>query len=179
MALTKQQKSNILKDLQERMSRASVLLFANFHGLNVVKTRELRNLLREKGVDYKVAKKTLLQKAFQERNIGFDAETLKGEIAVVFGYDDPLEAVKRVWQFRKGNEKSFTVLAGVCFARGESAFGGENKILDSQMVEALATIPSREVLLGRVVGLLASPIRGMAAVLQGNIRNLLLILSNK
>lgn len=132
MALTRQKKLEILKDLQERIGRASVLLFANFHGLNVLKTRELRNLLRDKGIEYKVAKKTLLQKVFQEGNVNLDAEALKGEIAVVFGYDDPLEAVKRVWQFRKGNEKVFSVLAGVYSARGGSVFGGENKVLDSK-----------------------------------------------
>lgn len=167
MSLVKEKKQKIVEDLRDRINRADILLFVNYHGLNVAFVQNLRDDLREKGIEYKVAKKTLLQKALHDNSMDVDSSLLEGEVGIVFGYSDPLEVAKEVCKFQQAHKDTFKVLGAVF----------EKQIFDKQMVESLARIPSRDVLLTQLTYLIASPLRGMVGVLQGNMRNLLTVLS--
>ncbi len=142
------------------------MVFVDFAGLKVKDLLTLRKELKKANAKLQVAKKTLLQKAFTEKIIAVDLKKLSGEVAAIFAYDDPIPAAKIAYQFAKTNEH-LKVLAGY---------------IDSQMYEAavlkeIASLPSKEQLLGRLVGSIASPISRFMNVLQGNTKGLLRVLA--
>lgn len=165
VAISKQKKEEILKDLQENLKKAKDVIFVNFHGLNVSATNELRKLLRNLKVKYLVAKKTLIKKAFDSINFAGDMPELEGEIALAFSSDDPIVLARELKQFAKNHKIKF--LGGVF----------ENKYIDSNTVIMLANIPPREVLLAQFVNIINSPIQGTVVTLNGIITKFVRILS--
>lgn len=163
--LTKQKKIEVVAELTNRFSRQKVAIFSDFHGVSVARATQLRRSLRKEDAEYKVAKKTLLARALQGAGITFDSKSLKGEIGVAFGYGDQTAPAKMLAKFGKENE-TFKILGGLLGSR----------VMTDKDVVSLARLPSREVLLAQVVGAMSGPIRGLASVLQGNIRNLAFVL---
>ena len=173
MALSREQKQNILKDLAEKFSRAKAAILVDFNKLSVAKTMELRRLLKQIGADYKVAKKTLINRILKSGDYkGVNLDELKTQVGVVFSYDDPVPAANSIFKFSKtsskdGNE-ALKILGG---------FLGFNW-QEREKIIALAQLPSREVLISRVVGAVAAPLSGLVTVLSGNMRNLVNLLNN-
>lgn len=164
--LTKTQKASIIEELKERIRRQKILIFSDFRGISVAKLKHLRRALKKGDAEYKVAKKTLIDRALKETNLPGEIKKLEGEIGIAFGYGDQVEPAKVLLKFGKENE-TFKVLGGILNAT----------ILGAKDIVALAKLPSREVLLAQVVGALAGPIRGLATVLQGNMHNLVVVLN--
>lgn len=160
MPITRQQKENILKDLEARIKASNISVFVNFHGLSVASLGDLRKSLRGVGVKYFVAKKTLIKKALD--NLGFKGEipALDGEVAMAFAENDPISAVKILDEFAKKN-KTIKLLGGVF----------ENELINAQTAARFASIPSREVLLGQFVNIINSPRKGLVVSLNGIMRN--------
>lgn len=154
MTSTKEQKSGVLKELHDLAEKAKVMIFANFHGLNVADTSDLRRKLRKEGVEYKVAKKTLVKKVLDSFGFTGERADLEGEVAMIFGYDEPVAPAKTLTAFAKKHE-GLKVLGGVF----ESAY------VDKAAVARLATIPSREVLIAQVLQVMNSPARGLVVTL--------------
>jgi len=152
--------------LTDQFSRQKVAIFSDFHGVSVAKATQLRRTLKKEDAEYKVAKKTLLARALSTAGIMFDIKRLKGEIGVAFGYGDQVAPAKILSKFAKEVE-TFKILGGLL----------DGKLLSDKQIMALARLPSREVLLAQVVGAFAAPLRGLASVLQGNIRNLAFVLN--
>ncbi len=148
MPITKAKKVEIVKGLEEKIGGATAMAFVNFHGLSVALATELRRLLREQGVGLTVAKKTLIRRAFAETPVKGELPALEGEIALAYG-TDPIAPARGVYEFEKKNKESVKLVGGVY----EGAF------VDASFMMTLATIPSREVLLGKFVNLLNSPIQ--------------------
>jgi large subunit ribosomal protein L10 len=144
------QKKQFVSDIAEKLNKAKSIVVVEYKGLNVEKVNDLRNKCREAGVEYKVYKNTLMRFAFKE--LGFEDfnVNLEGPNAIAISYDDVVTAAKVTNDFSKGND-SLQIKAGIA----------EGKIMDAEEVKALASIPSREILLTQLAG-----------VLQGNIRNL-------
>ncbi len=171
MARSRESKKDILENLLEKIARSKSIFFANFKGLTVKQAETLRKLCRKDGIDFLMAKKTLLRLAFKNRGIeGIDPKKLEGEVALAFGYADEVSPARILATFAKTNEK-FGILGGLILS---GTTGPE--ILDSAKVQQLAKLPSREELLGSLVGSLASPMRGFMSVLQGNTRSFLQVL---
>src|SRR3990167_5868816 len=106
MAITREQKQNILKDLTDKFSRAKAAILVDFNKLSVTKTMELRKLLKQIGAEYKVAKKTLISRVLQSNDCkGVDLEELKTQVGVVFSYDDPVPAAQSIYKFSKTSSK--------------------------------------------------------------------------
>lgn len=166
MAITRQKKEEILKNLRENIKQASIIVFVNFHGLNVLKAMELRKMLRQIGAGYVVAKKTIIKKALEESSFSGELPELEGEIALAFSREDTIASAKTIEQFAKKN-KTIKIIGGVF----ESGFVGSDKIM------MLANIPPREVLLSRLVNVINSPIQGTVSVLGGIIRNFAVVLN--
>lgn len=154
MSITKQKKSEILKGLEEKIKKATVVVFVNFHGLAVGAEKELRKILRTIGAEYTVAKKTLIKKALEKSDFGGELLNLEGEIAVVVSGKDPLEPIKTIATFAKKNQQ-IKLMAGVF----------ENKYIDKETVVMLGNIPAREVLLAQIVNIINSPIQGIVVAL--------------
>ncbi len=168
MAQTKQQKQKTLEDLKEKIERQKAIVFLDFTGLKVKDLSNLRKKLKSENGELKVAKKTLMEIAFKELNpvVAKNIRKLSGEIALVFGYQDIILPAKTVWQFSLGNP-NLKILGGFI----------EKKFREAEEIITLAQIPSREELLAKLVGSIASPISGLINVLQGNIRNFVYIIS--
>ncbi len=167
MAKTKQEKKEILDNLTDNLSKSSALVFCDYKGLNVKDVSELRNLCREKDVEYFVAKKTLLKLALEKAGItDIDPSQLEGNLAVAFGYSDEVSAAKVLNDFSKEHEE-LEILGGVL----------ESHFIDINEVKNLAQLPTKDELLARFVGSLNSPISGFVNVLAGNLKNLVGVLS--
>lgn len=164
--LTKEQKQEIVGDLTQRFKRKKIAIFSDFRGISVAKAQTLRRLLKKLDAEFKVAKKTLFDRALAAA--GFKAKTreLEGEIGVAFGYGDEVQPAKTLLKFSKENE-TFKILGGIL----------GDRVLKNTEVITLARLPGRETLLAQVVGTLQSPIRGLVTVLRGNIKNLVVVLN--
>ena len=161
MPKTKEQKQEILQTLAENIEKQTAMVFVDFKGMSVKDITAFRKELKENSAELLVAKKTLLQKALQEKNIDADIREMEGQIGIVFAYGDPAVAVKNA-------DKKMEILGGYF----------EKQLQEKEPMKAIANLPSREELLGRFVGSVASPLSGFASVLQGNIKGLVYILAN-
>ncbi len=164
--LTKAQKIKTVEEVADKFKRQKIAIFSDFTGISVSKFQALRRLLKKDQAEYKVAKKTLFDRALEEAGISMKTKELQGEIGTTFGYGDEIAPAKTLFKFSKENE-TFKILGGI--------LGG--RLLNSKEVLAFAKLPSREILLGQLLGVLQSPIRGLVTVLGGNLRNLVVVLN--
>jgi large subunit ribosomal protein L10 len=164
--VTKKQKKQIIEDLSKKFKEQKSTIFFNYSGLKVDQFQDLRNQLREKGMECKVAKKTLADLALKEA--GYEhvkTEELEGQVAIVLGYEDEILPAKTIYEFSKQNE-SLNILAGLV----------ESQYLDSDSVIALAKLPSRDELIAKLVGQMKAPLSGLVNSLDGNLRKLVFAL---
>lgn len=164
--ITRKEKEKIVEELRNRLGRQKILIVSNFHGTSVSKLQRLRRLLKINNAEYKVAKKTLIDRAIEKSGIGLKTKDLPGELGITFGYGDEISPAKILVKFSKENE-TFRIVAGIL--RG--------KILDAKHIIALAKLPGRDILFGQLARTLASPIQNLATVLQGNIKNLVVVIN--
>ena len=159
MALTRNKKEEILTALKEKLKVANSVGFTTNSALTVEEITNLRVNLREVNAEFHLAKKTLIKIAFKEiYNIEIDNELLPNQIALVLSNDDAVAGLGKVNDFMKkgqpGEEKmSWT---GSYF---------EWEVKNATDTKEIAGMPSRETLLGRMVGSLMSPLSGMARFL--------------
>ncbi|MFA6050243.1 MAG: 50S ribosomal protein L10 [Candidatus Paceibacterota bacterium] len=151
MPITRKKKEEILGKITEGLKTSGSAVFVNFHGLLVGEVTELRKALRENGISYAVAKKTLARKAFAEQGYKGEIPDLSGELAIAWG-SDQIAPAREVNEFEKKFKDKVKILGGV--------FEGEFK--DRDGMKAIATIPSREVLLSQIAYLLKSPMQRLA-----------------
>lgn len=154
MAISKQKKSEILEKLEKKVVKSNSIVFVNFHKLPVATSTEVRKNLRDGGVGYLVAKKTLIGRAFGASGIAGEMPALDGEIAVAYG-DDLLAPAKGIYEFQKKNPELIKIVGGVF----------EGKYMDEAAMTVIAKIPPREVLLGQFVNVINSPIQGLVMAL--------------
>lgn len=166
MALTREQKQIIINDLESKIEKQKSIVFMDFTGVKVKELAQLRETLKESGNEMKVAKKSLMEIALKNKNIGLDSKKLDGEVAMVFGYEDEIAPSKLVYQFSKANQKA-KILGGFL----------ENKFYEMADVIRLAELPSKEQLLGMLLGTISAPATNLVGVLSGNMRKLVFALS--
>ncbi len=153
MSLDRNEKAAVVADVSAQVAKSQTLALAEYRGLTVENLNKLRVDARSKGVYLHVLKNTLARRAVKGTPFEVAAETMSGPL--IYGFsDDPVAAAKVMADFAKGNDK--LVLKGGAYA---------GKALDVNGLKALAAIPSREVLIAQVAGLLKSPIQRMAGVL--------------
>jgi large subunit ribosomal protein L10 len=148
--LLKSRKEEMIKDLEGAIKGSESLVFVNFHGLKVSDETKLRSELREQGVKYRVSRKTLLARALKGKAEG-EIPELAGEVAIAYS-SDATSSPREIYNFQKTHKGMLNILGGI--------FDG--KFVDSAYMIELATIPSREVLLGKIAFLLKSPIQRLA-----------------
>ena len=136
-------KKSIVKALNERLGRIQVAILTDYKGLDVTAINDLRRKLREENVEYQVVKNTLLLRASEGTDVALLKDYFVGPSAVALSYEDPVAPAKVLTQFAKDHE-ALEIKAGVM----------EGKVLDLATLRALADLPSREVLLGQLVGVL-------------------------
>jgi len=151
--LLKSKKEKMIKDVDKMISDSKSVVFVNFHGLTAAEETLLRKDLREKGVSYKVTRKTLLKRALAGKAEGTLPE-LGGEVAMVYGADE-IAGAREVYNFQKTHKGFLNILGGIF----------EGKFMDGAKMMEIATIPSREVLLSKIAFLLKSPMQRLAIAL--------------
>ncbi|HEY6873974.1 MAG TPA: 50S ribosomal protein L10 [Geobacteraceae bacterium] len=153
--MNKENKQQVVTELHDKLQRAKAVFLADFRGMNVGKATELRNELRKAAVEYKVVKNTLLDLASRDT----DKESLQphfvGPTAVALSYDDPVAAAKVLSRFAKEQQATFKLKAGVL----------TGKPITVADIQALADLPSREVLLAKLLGTLQAPTANFVGVL--------------
>jgi large subunit ribosomal protein L10 len=160
MAVTKAQKDEVLKQLEENFAKAKAVYFAQNKGLQVKKVTDLRKKLYKEGVELVVAKKTLMKLAAKKNNLPeLSDEVMDGPIAAAFGFQDMISPAKVLYDFSKENE-NLQLLGAIV----------EGKLLNKAEAKQLATLPSRTELLAKLVGSMKSPISGFHGVLAGTLR---------
>ena len=162
---TKKQKELFVETVYEKMQSCKSAILADYRGLTVAAVTDLRNKLRDNNSDLKVAKNTLIKIAVDKMGIEGLDPYLEGPTAIAFGYDDPVAPAKILSEFARTN-KDLEIKGGVL----------EGRVITPEGVKGLASLPSREVLLAKVLGGMQAPLNGFANVLQGNIRNFVYVL---
>jgi len=166
MALTREQKQKIIEDLKEKIAKQKAMILVDFTGLKVKDLSNLRKKLKAADNELKIAKKTLLELSLKRASLEIEMKKLKGEIALVFGYKEEVSPAKIVYQFSQENP-NLKILGGFL----------ENKYREAEEIIALAKLPTREELLTKLVDSISAPISNLMNVLQGNLRDLIYILS--
>lgn len=153
MSLNRNEKAAVVTDVAAQVAKSQSLALAEYRGLTVENLNKLRVDARAKGVYLHVLKNTLARRAVAGTPFEVARESMVGPL--IYGFsEDAVAAAKVIADFAKTNDK-LIIKAGV--------YAG--KALDVEGVKALASIPSREVLLAQIAGLLKSPIQRMAGVL--------------
>ncbi len=151
----KAQKQFIIDDLLKRINESPFMLVAEYTGLTVGDFSELRNRLRETGSECHVVKNSYVKRAAREAQLPEDlGEALTGQTAVVTGQEDICAAAKVLKTFASEFEKP-AVKIGVL----------DGKLLTAEQVGELAALPSREVLLAKLLGVLQAPASNLARLL--------------
>jgi large subunit ribosomal protein L10 len=164
------EKQAIVAELKESFSQAKAIVLTGYKGLTVAQDTKLRAKMRENGVTYRVVKNTMLRFAMQD--LGYDelVSYLEGTTAVAYSTEDAIAPAKVIETFIKENNlaklETLTVKAGVV----------DGKVIDAAGVKELAALPSREVLIAKMLSSMQAPVSGMVNVLQGTIRNAVYVL---
>ncbi|MCQ2011748.1 50S ribosomal protein L10 [Clostridium butyricum] len=141
-------------EIKEKLEKANSVVLSQYQGLTVEEDTVLRKNLREAGVEYKVYKNTLVTLAAKELGLEGIVEYLEGPVAIAFGYEDVTVAARVLNDFAKDHKK-LELKAGIV----------EGEIYDTDKIKQLATIPSKEVLIAKLLGSIKSPISSFARVI--------------
>jgi len=166
LALSRSEKERIVETYVDKLGRAEVLVWANFRGITVDQFQGIRRQLRQVNAEEVVVRNTLMRVALERSDLPHSTEVMDGPCAVTFVYGDIAPAVKTVRDFARANEGLLEIRGGV--------IGG--RLADAAMVRQLADLPSREVLVARVVGGIAAPLSGLVGTLNAMVSGLLNVL---
>ena len=137
------EKKKIVEDIRKRFLESNVVILTDYSGLDVEKINELRRKLKGSGVEYKVAKNTLLVRASEETDISLIKDSFKGPSAVALSCDDPVTPAKILTEFADDHE-ALEIKIGIM----------KGKILDLRAIKKLSALPSREVLLSSLLSVM-------------------------
>ena len=144
-------KKELVEEIKSKIQKAKTVVVADYRGVTVEQDTKLRADFRKNGAEYKVYKNRLVLRALNELGFTGCESYLEGTNAIAFGYEDEVAPAKIV-AGAKAENCEFAIKFGIY----------NNQIVDANAVKKLASIPSREVLLAQLVGMLSSPMRGLA-----------------
>lgn len=160
--ITKKQKQEIVADLIEKLQKVNGIYLVDFIGMSVEDAIRFRRAMKELGVDYKVAKNTLIIRAMKEVG-GFEnipEDKLTGPTGIIFGYDDPVKPAKVIKeQFDKHNLPAL------------KAALLEGQFFDGSQLKELAALPSKDDMMASIVGSLHAPISGIVGAINAVMRD--------
>ena len=165
-------KKAVVEEIVSKIKAAKSVVFVDYNKLTVAEVSELRNKCREAGCEYKVYKNTLVRKAFNDLGFNQFDEALNGPTAVAFSADE-ITAAKLMTKAAKDYDGKIVL---------KCAFS-DNAYVDKKGVEALATMPSKEELIAKMLGSMQAPLSNFAGVLgnlvSGIVRVLARVAENK
>ncbi len=144
-------KKELVEEIKSKIKKAKTVVVADYRGITVEQDTALRANFRKSGAEYKVYKNRLVLRALNELGFTGCESYLEGTNAIAFGYEDEIAPAKIV-AGAKAENCEFLIKFGI--------YNGQ--VVDADEVKKLASIPPREVLLAQLVGMLSSPMRGLA-----------------
>ena len=150
------EKQAIVAALVDNLKAASSGVLVDYKGITVAEDTALRHELRENGVEYAVVKNTLLRFAFNNTGLGDLDDLLNGTTSLATSAGDPIAPMRIVNKYAKQMGDRFNIKAGFM----------DGKVLPLDDVYALAELPSKDVLLGQVLGMMLAPITSLAIVIK-------------
>jgi large subunit ribosomal protein L10 len=156
--LKKEEKEQIVSDLRQKLEQSKAIVLTNYRGLNVQQVNQLRQRLREEKISYHVVKNTLMKLATKGTDLEKVNDYFEGPTAVAMAYGDPISLAKILSEFTK-TQPILEIKVGVL----------EGRVMPPEGVRAFASMPSREVLFGQLLGGIQVP----GSQLAGTVRNAL------
>jgi large subunit ribosomal protein L10 len=164
--LNKQSKEALVEEFAQKLKEAKAAFLADYRGLDVEQANDLRNKLREVGVEYRVVKNTLLRLAAKDTDAACFEDFFNGPTAIALVNDDPVAPAKALVEFAKKNDV-FELKAGML----------DGKLLDANAIKALSDLPSREQLLAKMLGSMSAPATNFVGVLAAVPRSFVQVLA--
>ncbi|MBA7501144.1 50S ribosomal protein L10 [subsurface metagenome] len=171
--MSREKKAQIIDSLQEVFSECNIGILTDYRGLSASEINALRRSLRESGIGYKVVKNTLARFAAERAGKDELVSLFEGPVAIAFGYGEITEPARALTDYIRNSKASLSIKGG---------FLGD-RVLTLEEVETLSTLPSREILLARILGgmqipmatlvnYLTIPIKEIIGTLQARIQQL-------
>lgn len=148
------QKEEAVKEVAQSLSDAKSVFLADFTGLNVEEANELRRSFKRSAVEYRVVKNTLARRSVESAGCEELLEYLEGPTAMAFGMEDPVAPAKVIKEFSKTSDK---IKVKACLFEGV--------LIGTDQVSSIADLPTKEELVGQLVGMLNAPIANLASSL--------------
>ena len=164
MKKNQEKKKEVITDLKEKISKISLAVVTDYRGLTVAEITELRKRLQKNNADYKIAKNTLIKLAIKDTNLAELEKLLEGTTALLLGYGEPSECAKTFVEYIKEIEKG-DVKGAIL----------DGKLLTKAEIKTFALLPSKDVLLGQIAGLLVANTGGLAGIFESLIRDIALL----
>lgn len=155
---TREQKKQIIDETEKLIADSKNIFFVDFTGISDTDMKILKKSLREMGAKIKIIKKRLLRVSLEKKGVDFNPEQFEAQVATIFYSNELSDVASPVYKFFKENEKKGFKILGAYDLSGKS-------FMDESFAKMLGQLPSREVLLGQFVGMLAAPIRMFLYVL--------------
>lgn len=157
MAKTKEEKAAIIEKIERALKESASAVFVHFTKVTVAEETAMRRALKQDGVSYFVAKKTLIRRALDKLGLKHGEVPLEGEVAIASGGGDDITAAARlIHEFGKKLTDKLSIIGGVF----------EGKLVGQAAMQEIATIPSMQTLRGMLVNVINSPIAGLAVALK-------------
>jgi ribosomal protein L10 len=154
--MKKEEKEVMVSELREKFSRAKVVVLAEFSGMGVEEIRDVKSQLRVAKGEFKVVKNTMAIRAAVGMTLEGISDYFRGPTAVALGYEDPVAPAKALNNIAE-KQKKLKIKAGVI----------ENQIVNLAGLRQIAQLPSREILIGQLIGRFKSPLCSLAGGLNG------------
>jgi len=167
--MLKEKKAEIVSNLADDLSRSSIIIATNYQGLLAKQMAELRNALTRAGIGYHVVKNTLVYRAADQAGKPQLRDIIEGPVALAFGYEDIVNTARTLSQCIKSSALSLQIRGGLL----------GDRILLPEELASLANLPSKEVLISRLLGQLQAPVATLHNLLSFPLRGLVTVLQNK
>ena len=163
MTLSKDSKREILQDLIAKLKESKGVVLTDYQGMNVSQISSLRNELKEKKVEFKIFKNTLMEKASEELNVEDLTKDLIGCTAMAFCNDDGVAPARLLKEYFKKNKIGLNIKSGLI----------DGRVFSPEKIMEIASLPSKDVLIAQTINGIKSPLYSLVFILQGPLRGLI------
>jgi large subunit ribosomal protein L10 len=167
LALSREDKERLIREYGERLGRAQVMVWTHYSAINVAQLTNFRRQVQATGGEIVIIKNSLMRQALEASDLPYDSDVMAGASLVAFAYDDIAGTTKAVADFARGSAERLQIAGGIV--------GG--KLVGADQVQALTELPSREVLISRVLGGVQAPISGLVGTLAAVVRGVVNVLN--
>jgi large subunit ribosomal protein L10 len=163
LVLSKDSKKEILQDLIANLKESKGVVLTDYQGMNVSQISSLRNELKEKKVEFKIVKNTLIEKASEELNLEDLTKDLIGCTAMAFCSDDGVAPARLLKEYFKKNRIDLKIKSGLV----------DGRVFSSEKIIEIASLPSKDVIIAQIINGVKSPLFSLIFILKGPLRGLI------